>query len=309
MFLATSPIEESRFVRTALWASMITSDQLVDCVDEQITCAMDGGDIPSLPEMLVAKGKLRRDQAEAIRGAMNTHVRRQRRDQFGQLALRQGYIGSKQLRDCLDHQAALLLGSDPVPILGHILIEHGYMTDDQVLEVLRTQQRARRGALYDLHTALCPIRKRVARMLRKHRGALAVAVVVMGTVIAGVAATRLHAIVSAPARIHLVCGQCGGEAWLDASRIAQPCTKCGKGTMFAALRCAKCRLTFPLKAHASAGGVPWIEPCPTCGSLRHVALPPGLEALRTRTKTMSGTLARAPLDRAHSTTAYATKDP
>jgi hypothetical protein len=55
---------------------------------------------------------------------------------FGEVAFEKGYIDSEQLYEALALQAKAEARNKPYQFLGQILIELGYLTEKQVLEVL-----------------------------------------------------------------------------------------------------------------------------------------------------------------------------
>ena len=55
---------------------------------------------------------------------------------FGEVAFEKGFITSENLYEALAIQARALAANKPYMFLGQILIELGYMTERQVLEVL-----------------------------------------------------------------------------------------------------------------------------------------------------------------------------
>jgi len=55
---------------------------------------------------------------------------------FGELAFEKGYISSEQLYEALAIQAKAEARNKPYRFLGQILIELGYLTEKQVLEIL-----------------------------------------------------------------------------------------------------------------------------------------------------------------------------
>jgi len=58
------------------------------------------------------------------------------RKMFGEVAFEKGYISSEQLYEALAVQAKDEARNKPYRFLGQILIDLGYLTDRQVLEVL-----------------------------------------------------------------------------------------------------------------------------------------------------------------------------
>ena len=55
---------------------------------------------------------------------------------FGEVAFEKGFINSEQLYEALSLQAKAEASNKPYKFLGQILIELGYLTEKQVLDVL-----------------------------------------------------------------------------------------------------------------------------------------------------------------------------
>lgn len=277
---ADVPVEEDRFARVALWGSLITSQQFAECVREQQRRAAAGDRVPSLPQLLIDKGHLRREHADAVLRAMTTRTPEQWRNQFGQIALRKGFVTEEQLRACLEEQTRMVMSAGSGPILGHLLLERGHMTEKQVVAILRVQAQRQLGALHDLEAALRPRRARLAAFARRRRKALAALAIVVGILAAGVLGGWIRERAAAPRTYDLLCDHCGRRARLTADAFPRPCPQCGRGQMLTPLRCAACEVDFPLKVHPAADGKHWIEPCPRCRTLDHVRLPDALRDLR-----------------------------
>ena len=285
------PVEEDRFARMAMWGHLITSAQFAECVEEQKQRAGEGRDVPSLPHLFIEKGYIRSDQADAILKVMTSRSADQWRNQFGQVALRKEFITEEQLRECLEFQTKLVMSTGAAPFLGHILIEHGYMAEAQVLAILRAQEQRHIGVLHDLEAELLPARARVAQLLRRHPYIVWGVLAALGIVVAATVGAIGHAVASAPTTYELICDRCGHYGRATAGSLTRPCPHCGKGQMCTVLWCAKCGIEFPLKVRTVAGRTPWLEGCPKCGTLDHVRLPPSIEKLPVRPPLMKG---RAP---------------
>lgn len=275
-----APVEEDRFARVALWGSLITSEQFDACVAEQERRAAAGEAVPSLPQLLIDRGYLRPEHADAVFRAMTTRTPEQWRNQFGQIALRKGVVTERQLRECLEEQTRLVLSTGSGPILGHLLLERGYMTEAQVLAILRVQARRELGALHELEAAVRPTRARLGELGRRHRRLLVAAAFAAGIAVAALIGGWAQARLAAPTTYAVICDQCGYRAEVAAAALAKPCPHCGRGQMLTPLRCAACGVAFPLKVHLAPDGRHWLDPCPQCGTLTHVRLPEALEPLR-----------------------------
>lgn len=275
-----APAEGDRFARVALWGSVITAEQFAECVAEQQRRANAGRAVPSLPQLLIERGDLTRSDAEAIYRVITTRSAEQWRAQFGQIALRKGYITEAQLRDGLQEQTRLVVGSGSAPVLGHLLLERGHMTEAQVLDVLRAQAQRRAGALHDLEAALRPLCARAKRLIHRHRRVLGGVIVAVALLAACALGAVAQAWAAAPKRYGVLCDQCGHRARVEAAGLAGVCTQCGRGWMLAPLECSACGTEFPLKIDVRRDGDPTIEPCPKCGTLDHVRVPDALKSLR-----------------------------
>lgn len=277
-----SPVDEDRFARVAIWGDLITSDEFAECVEEQKARAAASLDVPSLPQLLIERGYLRRDHADAVFRVMTTQTPTQWRNQFGQIAISKGFITEEQLREALELQTKLIVSNGSAPFLGHLLIERGYMTEPQVLAILKAQEQHRIGILHDLESALRPTSGRITDFFRRHPRVAYALILVAAIGLAGLVGAWVHRVASAPPTFGLLCDQCGHRAQAVAGAIAQPCRHCGRGELCTPLWCARCRVVFPLKIHTSATEEPWLEGCPACGTLRRVQLPPGLKGLAVR---------------------------
>ena len=280
---AKAAVEDDRFARLALWGKLITSEQFAECVAAQRAMAERGEDVPSLPSLLIEKGYLSHDQAQAVFRAMTTRTPEQWRNHFGQIALRRGFIDERQLREGLEIQTRLILSQGSAPFLGHILLERGHLTERQVLEILKVQERHRLGALHELQRRLAPRGSRLRALARAHpRATLVAALVVALAVLSAAVGLVLGPTVAPGDRILLICDHCGYTARLAPSAISEPCPRCHRGAMCTPLWCEHCKVAFPLKVHTSETGEPWVEGCPVCGRLEGTKLPPELRGLRVR---------------------------
>jgi len=267
------------FARLALWGDVITSKQFADCVEEQRAFAEADEPVPTLATLLVRKGYIRREHADAVLRATTTRTPEEWRHQFGQIALREGHVTEAQLREGLELQTRLIMGTGSAPFLGHILIERGYMTEAQVLAILKVQEEHHIGLLHDLQALLRPGERRSVRFVRRHLRAVRALAFAAAVGVAGLVGAWLYSLAAAPPAFELLCDRCGHHSAAPASAVGRACPRCGGGEMCTSLWCSKCRVAFPLKVRARKGGVSWVGACPVCGTLDHVELPPGMEGL------------------------------
>jgi len=276
---ASCPVDEDRFARTALWGDLITSEQFAECIEEQKARATAGREVPSLPHLLVERGYLRRDSADAVFRVMTTQSPERWRTQFGQVALSKGFITEDQLRECLELQTKLVMSTGSAPFLGHLLLENGYMTESQVFAILKAQEQHHLGVLHDLESALRPTSGKVSDFFRRRPRLVQGLILAVAIAAAGSLGAWLQGVATAPRTLDLLCDQCGNHTRAPASAIARPCRQCGRGELCTPLWCSKCRVAFPIHVRTSETEEPWIEGCPVCGTLSHVKLPIGLGGL------------------------------
>jgi predicted RNA-binding Zn-ribbon protein involved in translation (DUF1610 family) len=134
--------------RIAVEKGLVTEDQLRECVRDQMT-APPGTEKP-LGVVLMARGLIGQKQLEELLGEQTRRLRsldayqKQQRVEylFGQLLVKLNRATQNQVNKCLEAQQRLAeKGVSPVPRLGEILVEHGYITRDTVAEILRMQNK------------------------------------------------------------------------------------------------------------------------------------------------------------------------
>lgn len=138
--------EDAVLGRVAVEWGMITEEQLAACRKEQ-----DAGRRERLlGEILVEKGLVRKKDLEALT------EERKRREQatvgvqnlqkveylFGQLLVKDNLATQLQINKCIEIQAKMAeKGVHPIPRLGELLVEHGFVDKRTVERVLRMQDK------------------------------------------------------------------------------------------------------------------------------------------------------------------------
>lgn len=128
---------------------MITEEQLAACKKEQEAGRRGTGPRP-LGEILVEKGHLRKKDLEAVLEEQERRV--QALDQyqklqkveylFGQLLVKYNFATQLQINKCLEIQVKMAeKGTSPIPRLGELLVEHGFVDKKTVERVLRMQDK------------------------------------------------------------------------------------------------------------------------------------------------------------------------
>ena len=134
--------------RIAVEKGLVTEAQLKDCVREQ-KAAPRGTEKP-LGVVLLARGligekdleQLLQEQNQRLR-ALDTYQKMQKVEYlFGQLLVKHNKATQIQVNKCLEiQQRAAEKGVGPVPRLGELLVEHGYVDRQTVADILRMQNK------------------------------------------------------------------------------------------------------------------------------------------------------------------------
>jgi predicted RNA-binding Zn-ribbon protein involved in translation (DUF1610 family) len=134
--------------RIAVEKGLVSEAQLKECVRDQMA-APPGTEKP-LGVVLLAHGLIGQKQLEELLGEQNLRIRsldafqKQQRVEylFGQLLVKLNKATQIQVNKCLEAQQRMAeKGVSPVPRIGEVLVEHGYITRETVAEILRMQNK------------------------------------------------------------------------------------------------------------------------------------------------------------------------
>lgn len=136
-----TPPRDTLFGKIAVQERFISVDQLAECVEIQKRSEPK----VSLGKVMMDRGYVTALQIEVILDIQRVNmadrqVRPQEGGLFGHLAVAAGYCSREQIAEAIGAQQALRKSGDNVPI-GRILLEAGRITREQVLDVLRRQER------------------------------------------------------------------------------------------------------------------------------------------------------------------------
>jgi len=144
---------DSLFGRIAMGMGFVTPEQLLDCVDEQNRIRASGlpsgaENTPRLGEIMLGKGMLtmeQRDEVLIMQEAMLAKKQDKEKSSLGemllgQVAVREGFVGKRQLQRCLGIQAAEAEKGNHRR-LGKILLEMGYLLAEDLRLLLMLQNR------------------------------------------------------------------------------------------------------------------------------------------------------------------------
>ncbi|MBI4568061.1 MAG: protein kinase [Planctomycetes bacterium] len=134
--------QESLFGSIAVQLGLVDEQAVAWAVEQQ-----QGGDPRSMGDILTQGGLLDEDGRSRIiehqhrmKALREESAKREGRFLFGEAAVRRGFIEERHLHQCLRIQAALDARGRHIP-LGDILVKKGYMTAEEVAEILRSQNK------------------------------------------------------------------------------------------------------------------------------------------------------------------------
>jgi predicted RNA-binding Zn-ribbon protein involved in translation (DUF1610 family) len=128
---------------------MITEEQLAACRREQEAARHSAGPRP-LEEILLEKGWVRKQDLDALLREQERRAQDASSCQdlqkveylFGQLLVKNNLATQLQINKCLEIQVKMAeKGVSPIPRLGELLVEHGFVDKKTVERVLRMQDK------------------------------------------------------------------------------------------------------------------------------------------------------------------------
>ncbi len=141
----------------ALEAGLITKEQLEDCMREQEKDAADpnktlgaSSSVRPLGTVMLEKGlikepvlvKLLEEQTQRLRALQNYQKMQKVEYLFGQLLVKHNKATQLQINKCLQiQQQRAEKGTAPIPRLGELLVEHGFVDKQTVAEILKMQDK------------------------------------------------------------------------------------------------------------------------------------------------------------------------
>ena len=152
-----APVQSKRDImlgQIAVEKGLITQQQLEECVREQEASAgqKPGPRTPTRPlgVVMLSRGVIEQKDLEGLLEeqhrrlkTMEDHLKNQKVEYlFGQLLVKNNLATQLQVNKCLEVQIKLTeKGVQPVPRLGELLVEHGFVDKKTVTEVLRMQDK------------------------------------------------------------------------------------------------------------------------------------------------------------------------
>ena len=151
------PVQSKRDLmlgQIAVEKGLISQKQLDECIREQDASAgqKPGPRTPTRPlgVVMLSRGIIEQKDLEALLEEQNRrfktidqHIKNQKVEYlFGQLLVKNNLATQLQINKCLEIQMKLTeKGVQPIPRLGELLVEHGFVDKKTVAEVLRMQDK------------------------------------------------------------------------------------------------------------------------------------------------------------------------
>jgi hypothetical protein len=138
----TAPVISKRDAllgRRAVEKGLLTQAQLDAALQDQERSP------DSLGEILVRRGLLKPEDLDALRTEQDGALQAAQNSEylFGQLLVRASLATQLQINKCLEIQKKMAeKGAQPLPRLGELLLEHGFIDRKTVNDVLKMQQKA-----------------------------------------------------------------------------------------------------------------------------------------------------------------------
>ena len=231
-------LEDIRFGKIAQWGGLITTKQYALALKRQEQTTDANGMRPRLGDVLVRDRVLTKKQ---VRAALRVRGRRRpdKSDgEFAQLAVGTGQLTREQAEKCAELQGKLAAEGRDVPPLSLLVYEKRYMQENQVLALLRSQERQNTGLVEDVDEELTAASRSVLDRVVGPKGAPR-------------RRLKLAGLAAAPIILLLVV-------------FYQK-----KGTDYIGVLCARCHKLTTLRNKG-----PWPQRCPDCGAVQ--AYPAGV---------------------------------
>lgn len=152
-----APSKDEILGRIAVERGILTQEQLAVCVREQALPHSDPNQTigrstgrRSLSQVLLAKGYIQEPDLISLFEEQNRRLKLLEEYQkmlkgellFGQLLVRNNKATQNQINKCLELQEQMVgRGVSPIPRLGELMVEHGYIDKQTVAETLRVQNK------------------------------------------------------------------------------------------------------------------------------------------------------------------------
>jgi DNA-directed RNA polymerase subunit RPC12/RpoP len=147
-------IEDIRFAKIALWSGLIAATQYNDALSRQKAMADRKEQVPHIGRILVDSKAIQESNMEAI-----LEVRCKSRPSaddvdFAKLAMGNNYCTEQQVKECEAIMAQCKRQGRDTPPMACLLLERRYIKENQLLAILKSQQKRRLGIIHDVQVAV-----------------------------------------------------------------------------------------------------------------------------------------------------------
>lgn len=253
--------EDNRLGMMAYFAGWMTLEQVRRCLRAQADSAAGEGETVKFGEVAVQRGMITQQRVEALLHMQS--IRRPARDErtFGGIAVRKGFATQVQLDECLEEQWRCLVEHQEAPRLGILMVEKGYLSEQQVKAILQFQARYGQGPLADEEEPEKEDRGGLwGTLVANARPVVLVPLAIIVVSLFALSTSWFGAVGWQPEAIAAGCRKCHHVHMLSGTiEIACPGCKSIR-TLCPVVRCEKCRTVF-LFGQLGQG-----RRCPKCGS-------------------------------------------
>lgn len=147
-------VEDMRFGQIARWAGLIDDADYQKAMAQQRRCIIEEKPVPDVASILVQRGAVSKEEAAAILETMASTHPTFADEEFARHAVFRDWIDKEKADRIQAEQKAMADKLNEVPSLAQIAFERRLLSQEQVLEILRDQQRNGVGLLVELRTRL-----------------------------------------------------------------------------------------------------------------------------------------------------------
>jgi hypothetical protein len=248
-----------RLGQLARWVGLININQVNQSL--KTLCARAGQGEPGSPmgDLMVEEGLIDQHQLSALLRVLAAPRDEAEEEVFGNVAAQNEFTTPERAAECLALQKQAAAEGRQAPFIGFVLMEKRYVSDHQVMAILRASQRRGRGLIVEYQDALAamappartrPVRERKGvkwQSLRRSPVLAIVAATVLLFAVFRIYQTELRGPRARSYPVDIMCKACKAR-YRQAVKTRAPfvCRECGKSAAFQALKCRneKCGAVF-----------------------------------------------------------------
>jgi len=259
-------IEDIRFGKIAQWAGLVSAYQYSQCLAKQKAMAERGEEVPPIGQVMVNSGMLKEPEMKAVLEVYNKARPAADDEEFAHVAVRNKFVEKDKIEDLQILQRKMRNNRQMVPPLAALCFERRLMPENQIMAILRAQQKRAMGCIHevqDLIEASKPpsvIDKYIGKKgdpMRKYRAAAFIA----GFTLLLLAWLRYYGFIGGAKYVGYYCNACKGSFIAKMKKhVPIKCRLCGKRQAIYGFVCAKCRRPYGVRDRKGP------KYCPYCRS-------------------------------------------